>query len=220
MKRSTVFFVCLVIALLPALYLVVIWNTLPDIVPTHWGTSSKPDAYGKKATLIAMPVIFGILSAGIGALMLNIDKLDPKKGAKITPAVRIKLALSISIFLSAIALYILYVTQDEKHELGNFLFLLIGLFFAFLGNIMYSIKQNFFIGMRLPWTLSNEENWNKTNRRMSVLFFISGIATIVAALLLPSLVVIGIAIGSVLISALYCTIYSYCLFKKERSTIQ
>jgi len=218
MKRSTAFFICLVIALLPALYLGIIWNTLPDIVPTHWGTSSKPDAYGNKTTLIAMPVIFGLLSAGIGALMLNIDKLDPKKGANITPAVRIKLALFISIFLSAIALYILYVTQNENHELGNFLFLLIGLFFAFLGNIMYSIKQNFFIGMRLPWTLSSEKNWNKTNRLVSILFFASGIITVLAALTLPNITVLIILSASVLLSVIYGTWYSYRLFRQERST--
>ena len=59
--------------------------------------------------------------------------------------------------------------------MGNFLFFLMGFLFAVLGNILYSVKQNFFIGARLPWTLSNEENWNRTNRLMSKLFFASGL---------------------------------------------
>lgn len=216
MNKRTVLLICILIALVPAVYLAIIWDSLPETIPTHWGTSSKPDAYGKKATVILLPALLGGVTLLTCLVVLNLDKLDPKKGKNINPAVRNKLALSLSVFLTAICTYIIYVTQSSSHEMGNFLFLLMGLFFIFLGNIMYSVKQNYFVGVRLPWTLEDEDNWNRTNRIVSILFFITGIVTVIAALLLPGLAVIFIMLGSLLVSIAYAIIFSYRLFKKKQ----
>lgn len=217
MKKRKIFFISLAIALLPVIYLCFIYNGLPERIPTHWGISSKPDAFGSRQTIIALPAIFLFLTIGIVLLILNIDKLDPKKGKNMSPVLINKLAISLALFMAAITTYILYITQSPTHEMGSFLFFIIGIFFAFLGNIMYSVKQNFFVGARLPWTLSNEENWNKTNRLMSTFFFISGIIIAIASLILPSMVLIIITLVSVLGSTIYCGIYSYRLFKKQQS---
>jgi uncharacterized membrane protein len=216
MKKITVFAICIAIALLPAIYLLHIWPSLPAIIPTHWGASTQPDAYGNKNTVIALPAIFSGITSVVVLLILNLDKIDPKKGKNI-PAILInKLSISLSVFMAAISIYILYITQSKNHQLGNFIFFLLGLFFTVLGNILYSVKQNFFIGARLPWTLSNEENWNKTNRLMSKLFFASGIIVMICSFFLPTTVMLVITIAAVAGSAVYSIIFSFLLFKKQQ----
>ncbi|MEI9959027.1 MAG: SdpI family protein [Ferruginibacter sp.] len=216
MKKKTVVFICLIIALLPAAYLLYIWNSLPAVVPTHWGASSEPNAYGSKNTLIMLPAIFSGITILIVLLILNLDKIDPKKGKNMPPTLINKLSISLSLFMAAIALYILYITQSKSHQIGNFIFFLVGFLFAVLGNILYSVKQNFFIGARLPWTLSNEENWNKTNRLMSKLFFASGIIIIVCSFFVPTIAMTIITLTSVLGSTIYCIVFSYLLFRKQQ----
>jgi len=216
MKKTTVIFICLAIALLPAAYLLYIWNSLPAVVPTHWGVSSQPDAYGSKNTLVILPAIFSGITILIVLLILNLDKIDPKKGKNMPPSLTNKLAISLSFFMAAISIYILYITQNKSHQMGNFIFFLIGFLFAVLGNILYSVKQNFFIGARLPWTLSNEENWNKTNRLMSKLFFASGIIILASSFFLPTIAMTIITLVSVLGSSIYCIVFSYLLFRKQQ----
>ena len=55
------------------------------------------------------------------------------------------------------------------------IFPLIGLLFAFLGNYFKTIKPNYFIGIRTPWTLENEEVWKKTHLIGGKLWFVGGL---------------------------------------------
>lgn len=216
MNKKTVFFICLGIILLPVIYLATIWNGLPQTIPAHWGTGSQPDRYGDKSELLILPLVMGLVSLGTTLLLLNIDKLDPKRGKEIPFSLLTKICIGLSIFFAALLGYIMYVTQSKTHEMGNFLFVLVGLLISFLGNLMYNIKQNFFIGVRLPWTLTDEDNWKSSNRLLSILFFISGILIVISALTMSYLITFIITISSVIGSALYVGIYSYKMFKRKQ----
>lgn len=51
-------------------------------------------------------------------------------------------------------------------------------------------RQNYTVGVRLPWTLNDTENWNKTNRLAGWLFVLVGFLWIMAVftgeILLPT----------------------------------
>ena len=57
----------------------------------------------------------------------------------------------------------------------DLIFVIIGLLFAFLGNYFKTIKPNYFIGIKTPWTLENEEVWKKTHLIGGKLWFIGGL---------------------------------------------
>ena len=215
MNKKTVFFVCLGILLLPVIYLASIWNGLPQTIPAHWGTGSMPDRYGDKREILILPLVLGLVSLGTTLLILNIDKLDPKRGKQISFSLITKICIGLSIFFAAILTYIMYVTQSSSHEMGNFIFVLVGLLISFLGNLMYNIKQNFFIGVRLPWTLTDEENWKVSNRLLSILFFISGILIVVAALTMSFKVTLITILVTIAGSTLFVVINSYKIFKNK-----
>ena len=52
---------------------------------------------------------------------------------------------------------------------------LIGVIFTIIGNYLPKCKQNYTIGIKIPWTLNNEENWNKTHRFAGWLWTVCGI---------------------------------------------
>src|SRR5205809_2888913 len=100
----------------------------------------------------------------------------------------------------------------------KFVFVTMGLLFAFLGNNMYNIKPNYFAGLRLPWTLENEENWKKTHQLAGRLWFFGGLFFAALALFLSNewAGYMGTAVLAILI--LIPVFYSYNLYKNQKNT--
>jgi uncharacterized membrane protein len=93
--------------------------------------------------------------------------------------------------------------------------ILVGLLFAGLGRYIGSFEQNWFAGVRNPWTLSNPEVWKKTNILMSRLITLAGVLIIFTALPIPLGLRYTIYIVSFVGMILIPNIYSYLLFQKE-----
>ncbi|MEW6574460.1 MAG: SdpI family protein [Bacillota bacterium] len=51
----------------------------------------------------------------------------------------------------------------------------IALLFIITGNVMGQIRPNFFVGIRVPWTLANEEVWRRTHRLAAKLWVAGGL---------------------------------------------
>lgn len=196
----------------PFLYAAWVWDKLPESVPTHFGLDGKPDAYGSKLSFL-IPVIV-LMGAGLVAYFLikNLEKFDPKRAKQVSENTFHKLALLLLVFMSCLSLYIIHSTLQSG--LGSFLFVLMGLFFAAMGNLMHSVKPNYFIGIRLPWTLSNDENWRKTHQLASKVWFVGGLVVAALGLILPEKIAIFVLFGIITVICLIPVIYSYREFKK------
>ncbi len=116
--------------------------------------------------------------------------------------------------MSILAGGIIYASKTGEFFHPKFILLTIGGLFIVLGNYMKTIKPNYFIGIRTPWTLENEEVWKKTHRMASYLWFWGGLAMIVSILLLPPNT--GTYLFMVIVSmiSIIPIIYSYKIFKK------
>ena len=91
----------------------------------------------------------------------------------------------------------------------------IALLFFYVGYMLNFTKRNFFIGVRTPWTLTDEKVWEKTNRLAGQLFWICG------ALTLVSLAVTGDArlwaiIVPVILTVVVVSLYSLIEYKKTK----
>jgi uncharacterized membrane protein len=99
----------------------------------------------------------------------------------------------------------------------RFLFISMGLLFAIIGNYMNNLKPNWFAGLRLPWTLENEDNWRRTHQLASKLWFAGGLLMALCGFLLPfkaaftALIIIG------LIIVIVPGVYSYRIYKEGTS---
>lgn len=92
---------------------------------------------------------------------------------------------------------------------------LMGLMFAFIGNYMNNIKPNYFAGLRLPWTLSSDDNWRRTHQMAGKLWFWGGLSAAILSLIIPSpfSIIVFFLILSVLV--IIPIVYSYRIFKNE-----
>jgi len=203
------------IALLPFVYLAYIWNRLPERVPTHWNASGEVDSYGNKSDLLFML----LLVVGLPyIILLVIPSIDPKQKLKTMGNKLNNLRFILSLFMSALAIFVVYSSQQETSNPG-LIFVIIGLLFAFLGNYFKTIKPNYFIGIRTPWTLENEEVWRKTHLLGGKMWFVGGLL-MAMTFALPDQLKLYIFFSITIIITLIPVIYSYLEFKKQKSQNQ
>ncbi|MCK9482692.1 MAG: SdpI family protein, partial [Bacteroidia bacterium] len=77
-------------------------------------------------------------------------------------------------------------------------------------------KQNFTIGIRLPWTLASEENWNKTHRFAGWVWTIGSLILIITSIIGFSALTIFIVITALM--SIIPIVYSYIYYQKEEET--
>lgn len=88
--------------------------------------------------------------------------------------------------------------------------------FIGLSNYMPKLKQNYTIGIKVPWTLNSEENWNMTHRMAGKLYVVAGVISIIIALLnnvLSDEVTIIIFMVVFLVTGIGSVAYSFWLYK-------
>lgn len=213
MKKPLLTWVVILVALLPAAYLLLIWPALPQTVPVHFGLDMKPDRMGDKSELWLVTLLLAAVSVGVYFLLLNLHRFDPKRKDKNQSGTFQKLAAGLVLFIAALNVLILTSAKGNT-SVQNFLFPLLGLMFAFIGNYMNHLRPNYFAGFRLPWTLNNDENWRRTHQLGGKLWFAGGLLIAVVCLFLkpPASFVFFLAV--MLTMVFIPVVYSYRLFKK------
>jgi len=206
----------LIIWLLPAIYLFSIYGSLPGIVPIHYGLNGTVDRYGSKNEFLTTSAMLMGVSALVYLLLKFLPAIDPKKKVRYGEATFQKLAFGIVIFLAALNICIMYATAHRGFDVGKLIFPLAGLLFVFIGNMMNSIKPNYFAGVRTPWALENEDNWRATHRLASRLWVISGLVITIITFILPAKPGTILFMCGVALLALIPFIYSYRYFRKHR----
>lgn len=200
---------------LPFIYLASIYNSLPSKVPTHFNFKGEPDKFGDKSNLIFLSILFGGGTIGAFLFAKNAQKIDPKKAAGQSPQLLVKVAWSILIFLTILHLMIIYAGTGKQFNGGKYFFPITGLFFAVIGNFMHSIKPNYFIGFRLPWTLENEDNWRKTHQLVSKVWVVGGLLIAILTLTINLSISIRLVMLIIILLIAIPIIYSYQLYKQS-----
>ena len=96
-------------------------------------------------------------------------------------------------------------------NIGSVVYILVGVLFIVIGNYMHKVKQNYTVGIRIPWTLHSEENWNQTHKMASWLWIISGVVFVMNSVLQLTWLLFVVIIVSVVVPMGY----SYWLYRKE-----
>ncbi|MES1227398.1 MAG: SdpI family protein [Armatimonadota bacterium] len=210
MKNNAVLWT-LLLAVVAAAASLVVGSTLPDVVPTHWNASGHVDAYGSRNfTLWLMP---GVM-LGISALTWLLPRISPEK-FKIEPFAKTYgvVMLLVQGLELAIHLLLLRASGPGVHDLTRWLMPIVFLFFAAMGNWMGKVRTNYFMGVRTPWTLTDERVWDKTHQEAGRLWFFGGIlGAIAAALGLPILVSVAVLV----VLSFWPILRSYLIAKQLR----
>ena len=206
-KKKTTLIIAAILCLLPMLIGIYYWNELPDMMATHWNIHNQPDRYSSKTfTVFGMP----LLMVGILFLCSFATKMDPKK-----PQYNEKIMSLLIWFVPVLSIACSMLTYGWAlgHELdiGFWIPIIIGLLFVFIGNYLPKCPPSYTMGIKLPWTLSDDENWRQTHRMAGPIWVAGGIVMMASAVLkLPWLMMIAI-VAMILIPS----VYSYLYFKKN-----
>lgn len=201
----------LLIVLVPFIYLAYIWNDLPQTVPTHWNWKGEIDDWGNKSTLI---LITFLLPGLMYILFTIIPFIDPKKKIQTMGNKYHNLKFLMVLFMSGLAMFIIYSTKTQSLTNPSIILLAIGLLYMLLGNYMKTIKANYFIGIRTPWTLESETVWKSTHKLAGKLWFIGGLLIVISSLTTSKGFNSKLFITVTILITLIPFIYSYMEFKK------
>ena len=198
-----------IVTILPVLIGIVYWNQLPDVMATHFGMNNEADGFSSKAfAVFGMPAIL----LGILWLAAIATSHDPKK-QNISPKM-FTLMLWIPPIISIIAAATTY-TVNLGYELNIIFFaeLFLVIVLIVIGNYLPKARQNYTIGIKIPWTLANEENWNRTHRLAGYLWMIGGVLMLIISF--TEFLSVQWQIGALLIMVLVPCFYSFWLHVKK-----
>lgn len=203
----------LIISSLPLIYLYLVFDNLPENVPLHFDFKMEPDRIGNKSELwyIILLVMGGSILSYL--LISNIHKIDPKMAKEQNNIIIQKIAFFLVIFFAMMSMFIVY--SSTIGRMTSLIFILMGVLFAVLGNLMYNIKPNYFIGVRLPWTLNDETNWKKTHRLTGYLWVAGGVFIAILSIILPHKPMFIVFFSVLTIIVLIPTVYSFQMFRKS-----
>ena len=205
-KNWKVLVITTIVMLMPILAGLILWNQLPEQMPTHWNAGGEVDGWSSKPF-----VVFGLPLIMVAAQWLCVlgTAADPKKNNHSEKVLHLVLWIvpALSVVLHAVT----YATAlGHSVPMEMVMPILIGLIFTIIGNYLPKCKQNYTIGIKIPWTLDNEENWNKTHRFAGWLWTFCGIAIIFTGFFGGFWVFLPIT----LLMVLAPIIYSYILHRK------
>ena len=198
-----------IVTILPMLIGILCWNRLPDVMATHFGINNEANGFSSKAI-----AVFGIPAFLLAVLWLGafVTSHDPKRQNISQKMFSLVLWIAPAISLAAAAT--MYpINLGYELDITFFSGLLLGLMFIIIGNYLPKARQNYTIGIKIPWTLASEENWNRTHRLAGYLWMVCGILMV-----LISVMRLGQAqwlVGIILIMVLVPCIYSYWLHTKK-----
>ena len=205
-KHLKILLITSVVILLPMLAGIILWNQLPEQIPTHWNAAGEVDSWsGKGFAVFGMPLI---LLAFQWLCVLG-TYADPKRENH--PDKILHLVLWVIPVISVVLHALTYsVALGEEVRMERIMPVFIGFVLAVVGNYLPKCKQNYTIGIKIPWTLNNEENWYRTHRFAGRIWFVGGLLIMLTGFLGG----FWIFFIAVLLMVLAPFIYSYMLHRK------
>lgn len=190
-----------------------LFGLLPESMPVHWNVRGEADGYmAREYAAFLMPALVA-LSAGLFAILPAISP----KGFELDGATRAyrRLCGAILVFMLATHLVMLAAALGYG-DVGRTIPVLVGGLFAVLGNYVSKVPRNFFIGIRTPWTLADEDVWFRTHRFGGRVFVVAGIVIALAGLVLDGARLAPVLVATVVATVLLTVGYSFVAWRRVR----
>ncbi|WP_418791956.1 SdpI family protein [Phosphitispora sp. TUW77] len=207
MKLSKILMALILLSVIATLF---VYNSLPDTIPLHWNIKGEVDNTGSKNFVF----FTALLPLAIYLLMKFAPKFDPKKASydKHMGSYHI-IAVSIVVMLTGVHWISIAAALGYIVNVGMFVKIITGLLFIILGNVMPKLRHNYFVGIKIPWTLASEDNWRKTHRFGGYAFVLAGLVFFISAFS-QSAAGAYISFSLIFVIMVSIIVYSYLEFKK------
>lgn len=212
MSTRTAFWIILTLILIAVLSGVWLWDRLPLQMASHWNAADEVDGYTTRFWgVFLMPLVSLVLAVLFWAIPL----IDPLREnvARFRGMFNTFIVIVIAFLLYLHFLTLVY-NLGVHFRMSRLLLPAMGVLIYFAGELVRQAKRNWFIGIRTPWTLSDDRVWAETHRLGSILFKAAAGVIVVSAFLGEW--GIWVVLGSLLIASLVPLVYSYLLFERYR----
>ena len=190
-------------------YTVSLYSGLPSRLPTHWNFQGQIDGYSPKfpfAFLLPCLMLLMVVAFCI------FPQIDPQKNKyRLFQREWHLIQVGLVSFFLLLHIVTLAAATNPAIRVDTIVPIGIGLLYIFMGNYFGKIRQNWFLGIRTPWTLSNQQVWNKTHRFAGYTFVLSGFLILLLSLLTaPSILFLVILLAGAFLPVLY----SYLVYRR------
>ena len=212
MKNKKYWLITSAITLLPILLGLLLWNKLPDRLPTHFGVDGAADGWsGKGFAVFGLP----LMMLGFHIVIFFATRLDKQNRGHNEKVMNLMgLIFPVMSIVNSVIIYAH--AMDLELNLSMLLFPMLGLLFIAMGNWMPKIKQNSTLGIKIKWTLYNEENWNKTHRVAGFAWVIGGVIFCLMGFVAEKALLFLLPLEVILLACVP-TVYSWNLARKQRA---
>ena len=195
------------VCLIPIVAGALLYSRLPETMATHWNMNGEPDGWSSRAfAVFGLP---GILLA-VNLLVPFGLRADPKRANMSEALVKVTIWTIPLISLLCCGLTLARGLGHTVH-VEFWVPIFMGVLFIVIGNYLPKTKQSYTMGIKLPWTLDSEENWNRTHRLAGYLWVLGGLLFIVMSFVGWSLAAFLIILA---VMVLIPMAYSYLLYRK------
>ena len=202
-----------VIILLPMAVGLLLWDKLPEKIPYHWGVNGEVDGWASKTQAVFLMPSFMLAIQWFCALMTGLDPKAKNVTASKMMGIVLWIIPVLNLFLNVMVWLAAF---GREVNMAVIMPLFMGVLFVVLGNYLPKCRQSYTLGIKLPWTLNDEGNWNATHRLAGKLWVAGGLLTMVCAVL-PGVWAFIVMMSVLVVMCAIPTVYSYRYYKTHKN---
>ncbi len=183
-------------------------------VPIHWGLDGRVDGYAPREIGV---FLLPLLTAGIAALLAVIPRFEPRR-ANLERSGKAYAAIWIAVvsLLGTVHVLSVAVALGAVLDVSRLILIGVGLLLFVIGNYLPTVRPNYLMGIRTPWTLASDLSWVRTHRVGGRIFVIEGLALIALGLVGAGTGMLAVAVlGTLAIELIVIVVYSYRVWKVD-----
>ncbi|MCM3630633.1 SdpI family protein [Paenibacillus glycanilyticus] len=185
-------------------------HQLPDVVGSHYNIRGEQDGTMAKSS---MWLVYAGIGIALPVFLSVIRNVDPRREnyARFSGYYML-IRWTVSLFIHGA--FVLMILQNLDYDLPfvNIVIGGLGVMWMIIGNRMGQVRSNFFVGIKTPWAISDENNWRRTHRIGARLWFIAGVLMLLGACLLPAKWLVAVLGVGIVVSVVIPYLYSYLLY--------
>jgi uncharacterized membrane protein len=190
---------------------------LPGTVPLRFNANGMPTQYGGLAVPLAL---MPLTALALTAIFVMLSHAEPRRDNLIASHVPYATRwIGALLILAAVHLWIIYtllatVRGAAPVDPERLFLALAGALIVIAGHQLPKLRSNFMIGIRTPWTLSNDQTWQRTHRlaRLPVIF--AGLAVIAAVFAAPKAILFATVMTILIATGIALVVLSYVLWHR------
>lgn len=209
-----------ILAFLPLIIVLILLPGMPERVPAHYNFAGEVTRFGLKYELLIMPV----LTLAVAGFLYPLSHYSAKKSERGKQNQKTLFACGqiVSVCFCVLSVVMAYYSGNATENIGQthayrIMAFVLSIMFVLMGNLLPKCKRGELfwlrVGFRTPWTVRDDEVWNKTNRVGGYYMVAAGVLGAVLSILLPDMWGFLAVIALIVLVSVGGIIYSWKLYR-------